>query len=337
MTHSLPDEICLFYDGFEAKSLDRPLGRLQSEAHGTLRSIYRTVRGRQLYTGYYTAFLYLKRGLEAAGKTVHVNNFAKARSMPDAPIGISGYRSVYDRVRLKNPAVFGPGFVPPPGQIETLADACNLQVVTLPSEWPCEIWRPTLGDKVYPMFAPIDHGAWPDLSGQAKTLDVIVYDKVRWNKDERAADLVQPIIRHLEARGLSYRVLRYGGHALTDFKKALGEAKSPLFLCEHETQGLAYQEALASNVPVLAWDDGVLVDPYQSKLAPPGLVVSSVPYFDDRCGMRFKSGCFEEVFEVFWPALGSFRPREYTLENLSFERSATHYLSLLERARDANS
>jgi hypothetical protein len=34
-----------------------------------------------------------------------------------------------------------------------------------------------------------------------------------------------------------------------------------LFLCEHETRGLAYQEALASNVPILAWDTGFWLDP----------------------------------------------------------------------------
>ena len=29
-----------------------------------------------------------------------------------------------------------------------------------------------------------------------------------------------------------------------------------IFLCEHETQGIAYQQALSRNVPILAWDRG---------------------------------------------------------------------------------
>ncbi|MEQ1895767.1 MAG: hypothetical protein ABL971_00105 [Vicinamibacterales bacterium] len=61
-----------------------------------------------------------------------------------------------------------------------------------------------------------------------------------------------------------------------------------IFLCEHETQGIAYQQALSSGVPLLAWDrSGNWKDPSyypeQVRFEP----VSSVPYWDERCGMKF--------------------------------------------------
>jgi len=61
-----------------------------------------------------------------------------------------------------------------------------------------------------------------------------------------------------------------------------------VFLCEHETQGLAYQEALACDVPVLAWQgSGVWEDPdyYPDRVrfGP----VSSTPYWSPACGERF--------------------------------------------------
>jgi glycosyltransferase involved in cell wall biosynthesis len=35
-----------------------------------------------------------------------------------------------------------------------------------------------------------------------------------------------------------------------------------VFLCEHETQGFAYQQALSCGVPIIAWDrGGLLQDP----------------------------------------------------------------------------
>ncbi|MCV6585600.1 MAG: hypothetical protein OIF47_08700 [Marinibacterium sp.] len=325
-------DISLFYHGFEAKALDRPFGRAISWGHGTARYLYRTARRRQPYTGYYTAFRNLKRSLETQGVTVRVNDFAHARRHPDRPIGISGYPGVFDQVRLPNPAVFGPGFVPPPDQIEAVVARNNLRVVTLPSEWPCEIWRPVLGDAVHPLFVGIDLAAWPDRSQDSKPIDVILYDKIRWNRDARQADLLHPVEAELRRRGLRCVTLRYGHHHLAAFRDALSKARALIFLCEHETQGLAYQEAMASGVPVLAWDEGALIDPHQSKWAPEGLVVSSVPYFDARCGERFRIADFPDRFDEFWARLPEYRPRDYVADALSLEACGKRYLSLLSRA-----
>lgn len=105
-----------------------------------------------------------------------------------------------------------------------------------------------------------------------------------------------------------------------------------LFLCEHETQGLAYQEAMSTGMPVLAWNDGVLVDPIQKQFAPPGLTVSSVPYFDARCGLTFTMATFEPQLDAFIHGRAQYRPRAFVKEQLSLERSGRLYLTLLEAA-----
>ena len=101
-----------------------------------------------------------------------------------------------------------------------------------------------------------------------------------------------------------------------------------LFLCEHETQGLAYQEAMAAGVPVLAWDEGQLVDTKIIPFVSPELKVSSVPYFDERCGMTFKIADFGSVYPAFWRNLAAFRPRDYVMDQLSMEKAGLDYLSL---------
>lgn len=328
--------VALFYDGFEAQATDKLFGELMSDLRGQARKFYRTLRKKQIYTGYYTAFLNLKRSLESVGITVRVNDYSYARKNPDQPIGISGYPAVFDKVRLRNPAVFGPGFVPPPAKIEAVMQQCNIRVVTLPSEWPCTIWRPLLGDAVQPMFVAIDTESWPDLSHHSKTIDVLVYDKIRWAQDDRRKDLLDPLLKHLTRKGLSFEVLRYGDHHLGQFRHALSGARSMAFLCEHETQGLAYQEAMSSNVPIFAWDEGILVDPHQSKLMPPNTPVSSVPYFDERCGVTFKRDTTTGTFDTFWDQLDGFCPRDYVLGNLNFTACAARYLSLLEKAVEDN-
>ena len=79
------------------------------------------------------------------------------------------------------------------------------------------------------------------------------------------------------------------------------------------------------NVPVFAWDEGILSDPVQSRFASKDLVVSSVPYFDERCGMTFTAANIADRFDAFWAALQSYSPREYIQEHLKPEDTAKVY------------
>jgi len=75
-----------------------------------------------------------------------------------------------------------------------------------------------------------------------------------------------------------------------------------IYLSQRETQGLAAQQMLASDVPLLAWDPGGLwkdpkYAPHLVRFAP----VTSVPYWDERCGMKFNgSGDLLSAFDKFW-------------------------------------
>ena len=140
---------------------------------------------------------------------------------------------------------------------------------------------------------------------------------------------------HLEARNLSHVVLRYGAHHLSDYRAALKGGRALVFLSSHETQGLAYQEAMASGLPVFAWDEGRLADPRELRTAPADLVVSSVPYFDARCGTTFTETGLEDRFDSFWAARDSYAPRDFVAETLSPARAAKVYLDLLDRAAAA--
>lgn len=324
--------IDLFYHGYEEKALDRPFGRLHSKLHLAARTAYRKAKGKQLYTGFYTAFKNLTYGLENLGMEVHVNDFSYARKNPNTAIGISGFPDVYAKVKLPNPALFGPGYVPKPSEIDNVLAENNIKIFTQPSEWYCRIWQEKLGNRIQPMFVPIILENWPDLTKEPKFYDVIIYDKIRWNRDEMVPRILKRTQAHLKSRGLSSIILRYGDHRLEDFKDALKKSRSMIFLCEHETQGLAYQEAMATGMPIFAWNEGKLIDPNEAVLAPDGLFAPSVPYFDPRCGSTFTENDIESSFDDFWMSLLDFDPRSYVAEKLSPECSAKTYLSLLDSA-----
>ena len=261
----------LFYDGFELSLRPGVTGYAYSRLRQLARYVYRSMRRRQVRTGFYTAFRLLVVSLRRYGCVVKINALGLAARHPDHPIGVAGYPSVLKAADVPNPRLFGPGDYGYPDTAAVVARDPRNRILTQPSEWPVEFYRGACGDKVRAMFVGIDTELWPDLSEQRKDLDFVVYDKIRWDHGSvRGSDtpaIVTRTTRLLDQLGLSYVVLRYGAHHLGQFRNALSRARGMIFLCEHETQGIAYQEAMASNVPVLALDEGVLADPEQRRFA----------------------------------------------------------------------
>jgi hypothetical protein len=256
-----------------------------------------------------------------------VNDFGLATKHPTYPIGVAGFPTVLHQVSLPNPRIFGPGDFGYPDSAVVVAKDSRNKILIQPSEWITEYYRPYCGDKLLTWPVGIDLKAWPDLTSHVKTYDVLVYDKIRWNVSAEQNRVLEPVSRRLRDMGLSYCVLRYGEHTLGEFRAKLRSSRSMIFLCEHETQGLACEEAMASNLPILAWDEGVLADPLQRRFAQPNLVVSSVPYFDERCGERFRIADFDLKLDLFWHRLPAYRPREYVKESLSMAVAAESYMS----------
>jgi hypothetical protein len=318
--------VLLFYDGFEVKSREGYAQKAYYAARGAARSAYRMARGLQVYTGFYVAFRALVRSLRECGADVHINDFATARKNPRYPIGLAGYPSVLDHVDLANPIIFGPGDYGFPDDVARIPAKLDIRRFIQPSDWAASLYRDVCGDKMMVWPVGIDADAYPDLSRHPKDIDVLIYDKIRWNREQEVPRVLGTIKAHLESKGRSFEILRYGHHNYVEYSTCLRRARSLLFLCEHETQGLAYQEAMSANVPVIAWDEGLLVDPLQRKFAAPDLVVSSVPYFDERCGERFKMAEFAPVFDRFWSRLPLYNPRAYVLDSLGLRKSGQQYL-----------
>jgi glycosyltransferase involved in cell wall biosynthesis len=194
--------------------------------------------------------------------------------------------------------------------------------------------RPVWGDVVEAWPVGIDTETWRPSATDEKTFDLLLYDKRLWNREESAIQLVEPIREVLRNAGLSFREIRYGCYDELEFLTLLAQCRAMIFLCEHETQGIAYQQALSCGVPIFAWDQG---GPWRDPSYFPDRVlfqpVSSVPYWDDRCGLRFSDASeFAARFLDFWSAVRQheFRPRGYIMENLTLEKCAQHYCAFAE-------
>ncbi len=320
----LDRDVLLFFEDRDRDTLIRGDRRLRRILRKTV-AIARP--NRQRVSGFEMSFRLLKSALAGANRTVHVNDSALALANPEFPIGICGFNHVLD-VWLPNPVVLGPGLMDHPKQFPDLFSDPRYRSFIVLCDWMRDLFAHVYDTgRLVPWFGGISVHDWPDTPNTAKDVDVLVYDKIRWYRDYLVPAFREPLLSELTRRGLSFEVVRYGHYTHSQYRKMLERSRTMLFLCEHETQGMAYQEALASNVPVLAWDQGFWLDPNRKRWEAEPVRATSVPYFSEACGERFRGlEDFSSVLDRFWSRLGSYDPRSYVARALSPALSADLYL-----------
>lgn len=274
-------------------------------------------------------------GLDRIGVPYRVNMpYRKVR--PDDWVGVLGRgRTALAGYDLPNPIVAGIGLMTHPSEWPTLFDDYPVAFYLQHSEWARDVYVPAYGaDRLRLWPVGIDTEQYRP-SGAEPAHDVLLYNKTMWEAEAREVELVEPIRADLAACGLSVVEFRYGSYEQEDYQAALRSCRAMVFLCEHESQGIAYQEALSSGVPILAWDQGQWLDPNRFGWGAPTIPATSVPFWDDRCGMTFRDATgFAEALGPFWEGIeqGTFAPRDYILDTLTLERSAAAFVDLLREA-----
>lgn len=301
------------------------------------RIIRRLVRGKPRIGGQQRVFLNLCAGLDQLGVLYRVNDYRYVKKHPEEIACIIGKPHVLDKIKWKNPILFGASLFSHPLDDLHLLNRLPVLNVLVPGEWMRQMFESFYGDRVLSWPVGIDTEKWVPSPSEQKDIDVLLYDKVRWNHERYEQELIQPIRAHLQSKGLKTATIRYGFYKEEEFHTLLNRSKAMVFLCEHETQGIAYQQALSCNVPILAWDRGGFWQdpafyPHKVQFAP----VSSVPYWNDYCGIKFSNvEEFPLKLEEFLDKFASlqFTPRNYILENLTLEKCAAHYLELYKKAQ----
>ena len=295
------------------------------------RVIRRVVRGPGQPGGMMRYFLNLRDGLKRIGEPFTVNDYRSARKNPDALLGIIGKPHVLRKMRGPNPLLFGPAVFSHPIDEPLLFEWSRVQKVLVSCEWMKQMWSAAYPPERMEVWAAgLDTYLWHPSMAE-KNIDVLVYDKIRWNYPELTETMLKPMVRSLSDRQLKVETIRYGFYKEEDFRNMLARSKAMVFLCEHETQGFAYLQALACGVPILAWDDGGFwrdptYYPHRVRFEP----ISAVPYWDARCGVKFRGPEeFEARLDEFLGKLDrrGFAPRDYILENLTLEECARRYVA----------
>jgi hypothetical protein len=294
--------------------------------------IRRIIRGVPRPGGVDKVFINLCLGLDKLGVKYEVNlPFNQLQKSDRVGILGRGHNCLngYDR---PNPIVAGIGLMTHPTEWPNLCQQYPVVKYLQHSDWANEVYKPYFGERCTVWPVGIDSEFWQPAQIQQKSVDFLIYNKIRWDYEQRDEDLVTPIKQILTKQGLSFEELRYGCYNTQDYQQALSRCRTMIFLCEHESQGLAYQECLSSDVPIIAWDVNECLDPNRFSWGMPHISATSVPYWDKRCGIKFKDiNEFTFQLEEFLHQLNQqqFAPRNYILENLTLEKCAQNFLGIM--------
>lgn len=218
--------------------------------------------------------------------------------------------------------------------------AVNLSKVVYlhPSQWVKDFWLDFGFNR-----CPIE--VWPtgiDTDEFKPALDdkeyVLVYFK------QRSEEELKIIEDCLQKRRINYRLINYNvSYKEKDYKDLLKKTRYLIWLGRQESQGIALQEAMSSDVPVLVcdvsyvgqWSADKKLKDILNKEESAYANTTSAPYFDERCGVKIKDvsgidGATEKMEEQ----LGNFRPREYVLESLNLKKQAIDFLLIYEKYFD---
>jgi hypothetical protein len=216
-----------------------------------------------------------------------------------------------------NDAIIGPNIcVLPIDNQEVMSQ--KYKKIIVPSEWVQKLyerWLPKEKIIVWPVGIDTDY--FKDFSNEHKTNDCLIYFKRR---DESELNLV---ISFLKSINQTYQIVKYGSYSESDFLNHLKSSKYGIVINKCESQGIAIQEMMSTNLPLLVWDTPIWDDRGETFK----IEATSVPYWDRRCGYKFtKFEEIDDIFNTFIEKKNTYSPRHFILEHLSLEHSVNNLI-----------
>lgn len=301
-----------------------------------IRSVLEPIRDRPP-NGLTKVALNLAASLQAEGCNAMVHTrFRKPRH--GAYVGIVNAPPRLGRlIAEKADCLVGPGVLNVPDDWPDMFDSkYNVKAYLQACEWQADVFRTLYpADKVRIWPVGIDSDYYKPLSTDEKIYDLMIYDKRRWPDKPPGAGLLEQCISAVHDSNMSYQVITYGKYGRggeKNFERLARNSRAMLFLCENETQGIAYNQVLSMGLPIIAWDQLSWQDPCRFKWGLDYVPATSIPYWDQTCGESFTNAAdLRSKLPAFMKNVrtNTYFPREFILKVLSPKQRTKEYLDLL--------
>ena len=225
--------------------------------------------------------------------------------------------------------IFGPHFsVFPNPQARSISGKYNNAVYIQPSQPSVNTWVNEFSFNNIPVKAfpfPLNMERYKPKNIE-KDIALIYFKRRR----EDELNLVRGL---LDNHNIKYELVRYGSYQEPNYQRLLDRSKFVFCLGRHESQGFAIQSALAKNIPMIVWDVKLRKQEagFEKKYADVKSPVTTVPYWDFRCGEKFfNSEELENTFNKFITNIDAYKPREFIQETVSVEACSNNFLNLVK-------
>lgn len=199
----------------------------------------------------------------------------------------------------------------------------NYKFFLVPSVWVRELILKNVSiekEKVKIWQVGIDTDYFRDTKDDVKELDCFIYFK---NREHHELQLIK---HYLAARNLNYEIIYYGQYKEQEFLNVISKSRFAIILDNTESQGIAIQEIMSSNLPLFVWDK---INWSNEKYS---CEATSIPNWNSNCGIFFHNPTeFEYKFGLFLDTLDNFNPRKFVLQELSLEEQAKKLINLFNQ------
>lgn len=285
------------------------------------------------YSGHYAVTRSVVEGMSKAGLQVNHNprRLSHVASRVHVLSSIKALRQMigWKRQGLINQLTCGPNIVVRSQDFNSILASPEIDAVVNHTDWGCDFWaadHPELRDRCLCWGAGVDTDFWEPPSAAARNT-ILVFDKRRVSENP---DRVKPYIRYLESLGYEVEhLVRCGssGYTLAQYRSLLHCAQLMVgFTVGSESQGIAWTEAWAADVPTLIMQqteneyNGLR---YRCNTAP-FLTLATGYFFED-----FKD--FKQKFQGWEQGQMVFHPRKWVLQHMSDEITAMNLYNKLQQ------
>jgi hypothetical protein len=211
----------------------------------------------------------------------------------------------------------------------------EIDICIVPSYWvkpSYEDDQPTLKNRIQIWYAGVDTNYWQPTSSLQQKIDageknVLVY----WKTENEA--FCRDVEIALKKHGFHPIRLHYNHYAKEQYKTKLSKCLFSVFITRSESQGIAFAESWAMDVPTLVWDP-------QQPLVIRGKEhwpVAACPYLTNSTGILWKNITeFNVLLQNIRDHVSNFSPRSWIEKNMTDLVSASNMLKIIQNAPDAS-
>lgn len=269
---------------------------------------------RAQYRGHFAVTRSLVEGLNKIDANFNYNPRYPS-GLADSVIVLAGVRTLRQAIRLKKQGRIkklfaGPNIVIFSTDYDSILASPEIDRVIAPSDWVVDLYledTPSLKDRCFAWPSGVDPFYWmPDPNVRRNR--ILIYEK----RNEGSIGQAQAHADYLEELGWSVDVLQYGSFTHDQYLQKLKRSCLMIGFSMGESQGVAWAEAWAADVPTLIWKNDFNV--YHGRQ----FKSSTAPYLRPENGLFFDDlEDFKHRF-AYWEAhRQEFTPRDWTLKNMS--------------------